>query len=115
MHYPAAMEKTLRAAIKVDFGQGVRLGPGKVELLNHVHNTGSISAAARKMDMSYRRAWLLIHEMNEIFKLPVVVTNAGGSGGGGARVTEHGLQVIAVFNELQEAADVLVKTKISAL
>jgi molybdate transport system regulatory protein len=115
MDYPAAMHKVLRAAIKVDFGQGVRLGPGKVELLSHIQETGSISAAARKMDMSYRRAWLLIHEMNGIFKLPVVVTNAGGSGGGGARVTDHGLHVIAVFAELQYAADALVKTKMATL
>ena len=101
----------MKGAIKVDFGKGLRLGAGKVRLLEMVAETGSISAAARAMDMSYRRAWLLIEETNEIFKTPVVETAAGGSGGGGAKITEHGRRVIALFKELQIEADQLVAKK----
>ena len=107
------MTTTIKAAIKVDFGKGVRLGAGKVRLLEMVAETGSISAAARAMDMSYRRAWLLIEETNQIFKVPVVETAAGGSGGGGAKITEQGMRVIALFHELQVAADLLVVQKFS--
>ena len=103
----------MKAAIKVDFGEGLRLGAGKVRLLEMVAETGSISAAARAMDMSYRRAWLLIEETNQMFKQPVVETAAGGSGGGGAKITEHGSRVIALFHELQSEADQLVTQKFS--
>ena len=102
------MTNRIFAAIKVDFGEGLRLGAGKVRLLEMVAETGSISAAARAMDMSYRRAWLLIEETNQIFKVPVVETAAGGSGGGGAKITEHGRRVIAAFRDLQIQADALV-------
>ena len=103
----------MKAAIKVDFGKGLRLGVGKVRLLEMVAETGSISAAARRMEMSYRRAWLLIDELNEIFHIAVVETAAGGSGGGGAKITPHGKKVIAVFQQLQIEADALVAAKFS--
>ncbi len=105
------MVKPLAASIKVDFGNGVRLGAGKIELLKLVSETGSISAAARKMNMSYRKAWLLLNEMNLMFGTPVIETAAGGSGGGGAKVTEHGKKVIAVFLEIKIEADALVAVK----
>lgn len=109
------MTKPFTAAIKVDFGNGVRLGAGKIELLKLVSDTGSISAAARKMDMSYRKAWLLLNEMNLMFGKPVIETAAGGSGGGGAKITEHGKKVIIVFEGLQTEADALVAQKFSRL
>ena len=62
------------------------MGPGKADLLTHIADTGSIAAAARKMDMSYRRAWLLLAELNSCFKSPVVETAKGGRGGGGGAV-----------------------------
>ncbi len=89
------------AILKLDFN-GHRLGPGKVELLQHVAETGSISQAAKKMDMSYRRAWLLIDELNHMFGKPCVETAAGGAGGGGAKVTEFGHQVMATFLALEK-------------
>jgi molybdate transport system regulatory protein len=107
------MTKKIKAAIKVDFGNDLRLGAGKIRLLSLVAETGSISAAARQMEMSYRRAWLLIGEMNEMFDRPVVETSAGGSGGGGAKITEHGKKLIAVFAELQKDADQLVIAKLA--
>jgi molybdate transport system regulatory protein len=105
------MAQTPRAVIKFEFGKGLRLGPGKIRLLELVAETGSIAAAAREMKMSYRRAWLLIEELNKIFDQPVLQTAAGGSGGGGAKITQHGKKVIALFRELQIEADALVATK----
>ena len=81
--------------LKILLGAAVALGPGKVALLEAVNQTGSISGAAREMGMSYRRAWKLIEAMNFDFKSPLVITNAGGSGGGGAQVTP------AVFDALK--------------
>ena len=77
--------------------------------------TGSISAAAKKMDMSYRRAWLLMDELNHMFGRDVIETVAGGSGGGGAKVTEFGLRVISVFRELEIEADAVVQKRIAVL
>ena len=104
-----------KALIKADLGNGLRLGPGKVPLLELVGETGSISAAARKMDMSYRRAWLLMDELNHMFGRDVIETSAGGFGGGGAKVTEFGFQVISVFRALENEADGLVQSRIAQL
>jgi molybdate transport system regulatory protein len=104
-----------RAVIKIDFGTGVRLGPGKARLLECITETGSISAAARAMDMSYRRAWLLVDELNGMFGKPVVETAAGGAGGGGAKVTEFGLRVVGVFRQLETEADALAKARMAQL
>jgi molybdate transport system regulatory protein len=109
------MKRKIKALIKVDFENGLRLGPGKIRLLSLIAETGSISAAARAMDMSYRRAWLLMGELNQMFSLPVIETSAGGSGGGGAKITEQGKKVIAVFKELQIETDALVAAKFSSL
>jgi len=87
--------------LKLDFN-GHRLGPGKIELLEHIGETGSISQAAKKMKMSYRRAWLLIDELNHMFEKPCVESCAGGAGGGGAKVTEFGHKVIERFRALEK-------------
>ena len=87
--------------LKLDFN-GHRLGAGKVALLEHIAETGSISAAAKKMEMSYRRAWLLIDELNQMFTKPCVETSAGGVGGGGAQVTAFGKKVVASFRKLEK-------------
>ena len=110
-----AMKKLPRAAIKIDFGTEVRLGPGKVRLLELIAETGSISAAARQMEMSYRRAWLLIDEVNGIFGNPVVETATGGTGGGGAKITPLGEAVIAAFRDIERNATDLVQTKLAKL
>lgn len=110
-----AMKKLPRAAIKVDFGTEVRLGSGKVRLLELIAETGSISAAARQMEMSYRRAWLLIDEVNGIFGNPVVETVTGGTGGGGAKITPLGEAVIAAFRDIENNATELVQTKLAKL
>lgn len=77
------------------------LGPGKADLLELIESTGSISAAARKLEMSYSRAWALVDAMNHAFKSPLVEAAPGGKAGGGARVTETGRAVVKRYRALQ--------------
>lgn len=90
-----------KASLRIEFGPEQRIGPGKVRLLELVAETGSISAAARGMDMSYRRAWLLLDEMNHMFKEPVIAAVTGGSHGGGAKLTELGENLIAAYRAVE--------------
>lgn len=94
--------------LRILLGSDIALGPGKADLLDAVLRTGSISAAAREMGMSYRRAWLLVDTMNSCFRRPLVETITGGQGGGGARVTEFGLDVLGRYRamEIKAAASV---------
>jgi len=103
-----------KALIRIDF-DGHRLGPGKVELMEHIAETGSISQAAKKMDMSYRRAWLLIDELNKMFTEHCVSTAAGGAGGGGAKVTEFGKKIIAAYHGLEKKLAVDVEDQFKSL
>ena len=80
------------------------MGPGKAKLIESIEAGGSISAAARDMGMSYRRAWQLVEAINASFAEPVVVTATGGKRGGGASVTEYGLQLVAQFHAMEEKA-----------
>lgn len=82
----------------------VAMGPGKADLLDAIMQTGSISAAARAMDMSYRRAWLLVDTMNRSFRDPLVQGAAGGRKGGGAVVTDAGVRVLAQYRAMEAAA-----------
>jgi len=81
------------------------LGPGKADLLDAIARTGSISAAARDLDMSYRRAWQLVDVMNKSFKKPLVEAAPGGKAGGGAAVTEYGREALALYRNLQAALE----------
>lgn len=83
----------------------IAMGPGKAELLLAIEETGSISAAAKQMGMSYRRAWLLVDTMNRCFKSPLVASSAGGSHGGGAVVTDKGREVLQHYQQLQAALE----------
>jgi molybdate transport system regulatory protein len=94
----------LRPQIRILFRKAIAMGPGKADLLRAIDETGSISAAARHMEMSYRRAWLLVDTMNQAFKSPVVVTLTGGKAGGGAAVTEFGKEVLQRYSALEEKA-----------
>ena len=84
------------------------IGPGKAELIERIAGTGSISAAARAMGMSYRRAWLLVEALNEDFKDLVVVTAAGGREGGGARVTPFGTMLVQRFRKMEKKASAVI-------
>ncbi|MDR0808713.1 MAG: LysR family transcriptional regulator [Gemmobacter sp.] len=76
-------------------------GPGKADLLDLIVAEGSIAAAGRRMNMSYKRAWQLVEEMNAMFAVPLVASARGGSGGGGAWLTEAGQAVLAEYRGLQ--------------
>jgi molybdate transport system regulatory protein len=80
------------------------MGPGKAELVERIDATGSISAAARAMGMSYRRAWQLVEALNAAFKQAVIVTAVGGARGGGARVTPYGRRLAAQFRRMEDKA-----------
>jgi molybdate transport system regulatory protein len=100
------MDPMLRKVVRIGIplGDHYAMGPGKADLLDAILATGSISAAGRKLGMSYRRAWLLVDEMNQCFRTPVVQARLGGSGGGGAQVTELGREALRRYRELQEQA-----------
>jgi len=83
---------------------GAMFGPGKADLLAHIRDTGSISAAGRRMDMSYKRAWSLVEEMNAAFAAPLVAATRGGPGGGGAQLTPAGEEVLALYGRVIAAA-----------
>jgi molybdate transport system regulatory protein len=104
--HPAAKvdETPPRPRLRVLFGHAIALGPGKAELLEHIAATGSISAAARNMGMSYRRAWLLVETMNGCFQAPLVETSKGGKGGGGARVSGLGHEVLSRYRQMERSA-----------
>jgi molybdate transport system regulatory protein len=91
-------------SIRIDFGPGRRVGPGKIELLEQIAELGSISAGGRAMKMSYRRAWELIEELNTIFGKPVVHSRSGGKRGGGATLTPFGRSLIERYRAMQKAA-----------
>jgi molybdate transport system regulatory protein len=93
---------TLR--IRLAAGGELVMGPGRADLLELIQTTGSIAAAGREMGMSYKRAWALVETMNGLFRAPVVEAMKGGAGGGGARLTETGLQVLNAYRGLEAAA-----------
>jgi len=91
--------------LRVMFGAEIAIGPGKAELLEAIDETGSISASAKRLRMSYRRAWLLVDTMNRCFREPVVASATGGSGGGGACVTPFGRDMLRRYRAMQSRID----------
>ncbi|MBO9574909.1 MAG: LysR family transcriptional regulator [Sphingobium sp.] len=94
----------LKIKIQIHCGDEIAMGPGKAVLLEAIIREGSISGAGRALGMSYRRTWLLVDAMNRCWEAPLVGTAAGGSHGGGAKVTELGLEILKQYRALQEAA-----------
>ncbi len=92
---------TARLSIRIDFGPERRLGPGKIALLEAIAATGSISAAGRQHKMSYRRAWLLVDDLNHLFGQPLVRAQPGGAKGGGAPLTAAGQQVLSAYRSAE--------------
>jgi molybdate transport system regulatory protein len=90
--------------LRIDFGGERSIGPGKIRLLELINETGSISAAGRALAMSYHQAWLLIDELNHMFREPVVTAQTGGGGGGGASVTETGNGIVRLYREMERRA-----------
>lgn len=93
--------KHYKSQFRIYLGQEIALGPGKAELLRHISQTGSISESARRMEMSYNRAWLLVRTMNHCFKEPLVNATRGGDAHGGAELTETGKRVLALYQRVE--------------
>jgi molybdate transport system regulatory protein len=101
--------------LRIDFEPAGSLGPGKVALLEAIQRCGSISSAARDMDMSYRRAWLLIDDLNQTFRQPVVSAVVGGRKGGGTGLTAFGESVIRHYRDMEAEAEASLAHHMAAL
>jgi molybdate transport system regulatory protein len=108
-------DDVLRLVLRIDFPPDNRLGHGKIRLLELIASTGSISAAGRTMDMSYRRAWLLVDALNSMFSRPVVESQRGGKQGGGAALTEFGNELLHTYRHMQEKLEKVVKPELDWL
>ncbi len=101
--------------IRLPYQHLVAIGPGKADLLEAINQSGSISAGARAMGMSYKRAWDLVDAMNKSFREPLVATATGGSHGGGARVTPFGLDVLTRYRAMEAKANLSIAQDAEAL
>jgi molybdate transport system regulatory protein len=108
-------DDVLRLVLRIDFPPDNRLGHGKIRLLELIASTGSISAAGRAMDMSYRRAWLLVDALNSMFSRPVVESQRGGKQGGGAALTEFGNELLHTYRHMQDKLEKAVKPELDWL
>lgn len=95
------MSHIRKTTIRIDFDIGVRLGPGKAQLLELIAEHGSIRAAGASIGMSYRRAWLLADEINRMFREPSISTRHGGKSGGGAGLTEFGTELLSRYRRME--------------
>ena len=95
------MTAPIRLNLRLTFSGGVPLSHGKAELMELIRETGSIRQAAGKMDMSYRRAWLLVDELNHLFRQPAIETKQGGKSGGGAALTAFGEELLQRFRSME--------------
>lgn len=102
-------------SLRINLDPDGRIGPGKIDLLEQIAAFGSISAAARAMEMSYKRAWDLVEEMNRLFGKPLVAAQTGGKHGGGAQLTALGLSVVSRFRAIERAATAAAQQQLAAL
>lgn len=105
----------VKTTLRIDFPNGIRLGPGKADLLALIAEHGSISAAGAAMGMSYRRAWLLIDEINHMFREPSVITRHGGKAGGGAELTAFGTELLARCRRMDAEAQAAINADLAYL
>jgi molybdate transport system regulatory protein len=105
----------VRLTLRVDFGTDRAIGPGKVLLLEAIRDTGSISQAGRSLGMSYRRAWLLVDDMNRCFRESLVTAQPGGSQGGGAALTAFGQKVVQKYRTIETQATAATKPQLHDL
>ena len=102
-------------SVRIDLDTEGRIGPGKIQLLENIHACGSISAAGRAMDMSYKRAWDLVDEINRICRQAAVERQAGGKNGGGAVLTPFGISLVARYRKIERDAATAVRKELQAL
>ncbi|HUH93709.1 MAG TPA: LysR family transcriptional regulator [Casimicrobiaceae bacterium] len=101
--------------LRITCGPDIAVGPGKIDLLEAIAETGSITAAARSLGMSYRRAWLLVDTMNRCFKRPVVEAESGGRRGGGTRLTATGAEALRRYRRVEQLASGAASAELRAL
>jgi molybdate transport system regulatory protein len=107
-----------RFRLRVTSGEAIAIGPGKIELLEAIRATRSITAAAKSIGMSYRRAWILVDEVNSALKQPAVASVIGGDQGGGSQLTELGETLVKSYRRIESrataacAADILALTRL---
>ena len=101
--------------MRITAGDTIAIGPGKIRLLEAILETGSLTAGAKSIDMSYRRAWLLINELNSSLKKPAVESAKGGEHGGGSVVTDVGRRLIEHYRSIEATATVACKAEIRAM
>lgn len=115
----AKKDKQERRAVivrpRVQIGTELSIGPGKIFLLRKVAETRSISAAARALEMPYKRAWILIDTLNKGFGRPVVATAAGGRGGGGTSLTPLGEALLERYASLEARINEATQAELAAL
>ena len=104
-----------RLTLRIDFDADRAIGPGKIRLLELIEACGSISAAGRQMGMSYRRAWLLVDNLNRCFREPLVAAQVGGVKGGGASLTGFGRAVVEHYRAIEKAAEAAGAAHVGAL
>jgi molybdate transport system regulatory protein len=104
-----------KLSVRIDLDDRGRIGPGKIELLEQIREHGSISAAGRAMDMSYKRAWDLVDEINRICGRAAVEPQAGGKNGGGAMLTQFGATLVARYRKIERDAARAVRKELTAL
>jgi molybdate transport system regulatory protein len=102
-------------SVRIDLNSEGRIGPGKIALLEHIREHGSISAAGRAMDMSYKRAWDLVDEINRICRQAAVARQTGGKNGGGAALTPFGSSLVARYRKIERDAATAVRKELQAL
>ncbi|WP_308992278.1 LysR family transcriptional regulator [Mariniflexile litorale] len=96
------MSYKIKSRIWIECDEHVLLGEGRVQLLKAIEETGSLSKAAKTLNLSYKKAWNLIDSVNKSAKKPVTINSTGGKGGGGAELTEYGKALILVFDEINQ-------------
>ena len=106
---------TARLTLRVDLSEDRAIGPGKIRLLEAIRDTGSITQAGIALGMSYRRAWLLVDDLNNCFREPVIAAQAGGSRGGGAAVTPFGTQLIDQYRAIEAEAHAATAARLDEL
>ena len=105
----------IQCRVRVTRGDNIAIGPGKMDVLAAIRDAGSISGAARKMGMSYRRAWLLVETMNSCFEKPLVETATGGKSGGGARLTLEGERILGRYTTMMVEVNAVAERHLQGL